>query len=171
MIVMLFILNMVICMIVIGIRFFWYFLLLLLCSLVVIDLLWVFVIFIYYMFVLCDLYMCFENGEEVVFVGNFFFLVILSNLIMISRDCYLVISKLFWYCVYLSILCVVKVIIFNWFLSVLMFVFFYWFKFKNMFFVIYFEGVFYLLFIVLVLVIVYNYVGFLFVSRRYVRNI
>ena len=165
------ILNTVICMTVIGTRSLRHPSLLLLCSLAVTDLLWALATLIYYTFVLRDPYMCPENGEEVVLVGNFFFLATLSNLTTISRDRYLAISKPLWYRAYSSTSRVVKVIIFNWLLSALIPVLLYWFKLKNMSLVIYFEGAFYLLFTVLVLVIVYNYVGSLLVSRRYARNI
>ena len=148
--------------------------LLLLCSLTISDLIWALFTIIVRVFVLLDPHMCPEISREEVCIGIFCFLATLSNLLMISRDRYLAMSRPAWYGGHVSRsrARVIRATLLSWLSSMLITLIVYAiFKTEISYFIPVIFILIFLIYVVYTLMFLFNYVRFFIANRQHSRNI
>ena len=146
--------------------------LLMLCSLSISDLIWALHTVVKNCLTFLHPYMCLEESLEKMYIGILCYLATLSNLAMVSRDRYLAMSRPMWYRNHVrrSSTRVVKAILLTWFSSLFI---------TLIVFVLIKAGISYritflimsLFYVVCIVMIVFNYIGFLIANRRHSRTL
>ena len=146
--------------------------LLMLCSLSITDLIWGLFTLIRSSLTFLHPYMCLEESLEKMFIGILCYLATLSNLAMISRDRYLAMSRPTWYRNHVrrSTTRVVKVMLMTWLSSLFITLMVYMLNKTIGSFRIGFIMIF-LFYVVCIVMIFLNYIGFFMANRRHSRTL